>query len=71
MPDEEFGLAAQTVCSGLAGELQNGQSARRQRKPKEIREQVIEIAKTTGFACTRIIGELRKLGIKKVSRQTV
>ncbi len=42
-----------------------------QRKPREIRELVIEIAKTTGFGYTRIIGELRKLGIKKVSRQTV
>jgi putative transposase len=42
-----------------------------QRKPKELRELVIEIAKTTGFGYTRIIGELRKLGIKKISRQTV
>jgi len=29
-----------------------------QRKPREIRELVIEIAKTTGFGYTRIIGEL-------------
>ena len=42
-----------------------------QRKPKEIRELVIQIAKTTGFGYTRIIGELQKLGIKKISRQTV
>ncbi len=42
-----------------------------QRKPKEIRELVIQIAKTTGFGYTRIIGELRKLGIKKISQQTV
>jgi putative transposase len=42
-----------------------------QRKPREIRELVITIAKTTGFGLTRIVGELRKLGIKKVSRQTV
>ena len=42
-----------------------------QRKPREIRELVIEIAKTTGFGYTRIIGELRKMGIKKISRQTV
>ena len=32
---------------------------------------MIQIAKTTGFGYTRIIGELRKLGIKKISRQTV
>uniref|UniRef100_A0A7C2PHC1 Transposase n=1 Tax=Schlesneria paludicola TaxID=360056 RepID=A0A7C2PHC1_9PLAN len=42
-----------------------------QRKPREVRELVIEIAKTTGFGYTRILGELRKLGIKKISRQTV
>ena len=42
-----------------------------QRKPREIRELVIQIAKATGFGYTRIIGELRKLGIKKISRQTV
>lgn len=32
---------------------------------------VIKIATETGFGYTRIIGELRKLGIKKISRQTV
>ncbi len=42
-----------------------------QRKPREVRELVIEMAKTTGFGYTRIIGELRKLGIKGISRQTV
>ena len=41
------------------------------RKPRAVREWVIEIAKTTGFGYRRIIGELRKLGIKKISRQTV
>lgn len=30
-----------------------------QRKPREIRELVIEIARQTGFGYTRIIGELR------------
>ncbi len=42
-----------------------------QRKPREVRELVIEIATTTGFGYSRIIGELRKLGIKSISRQTV
>tara|TARA_E500000305_G_scaffold103518_1_gene99070 strand:+ start:297 stop:488 length:192 start_codon:yes stop_codon:yes gene_type:complete len=32
---------------------------------------VNEIAKTTGFGYTRIIGELRELGINKINRQTV
>lgn len=42
-----------------------------QRKPRELQELVIQIAKATGFGYTRIIGELRKLGIKNISRQTV
>jgi putative transposase len=42
-----------------------------QRKPREIREFVLEIAKLTGFGYTRIFGEMRKLGIKGISRQTV
>jgi putative transposase len=54
---------------------QDGQKAKApkggKRKPREVRELVIQIAKTTGFGYTRIIGELRKLGIKKISRQTV
>lgn len=41
-----------------------------QRKPEEIRELVLAIAKETGFGLTRIVGEMRKLGIK-ISRQTV
>ena len=32
---------------------------------------MIEIATATGFADTRILGELRKLGINRISRQTV
>jgi putative transposase len=32
---------------------------------------VLEIAKLAGFGYTRIIGEMRKLGIKGISRQTV
>ncbi|WP_437222435.1 DDE-type integrase/transposase/recombinase [Planctomicrobium sp. SH661] len=42
-----------------------------QRKPWEIRELVIQIASVTGFGYSRILGELRKLGIRKISRQTV
>ncbi len=42
-----------------------------QRKPKDLRELVLRIATETGFGLTRIIGELRKLGITKISRQTV
>jgi putative transposase len=42
-----------------------------QRKPKELRELALKIAEETGFGLTRIIGELRKLGIMKISWQTV
>jgi putative transposase len=42
-----------------------------QRKPQELRELVLQIASVTGFGLTRIVGELRKMGIKKISRQTV
>ena len=41
------------------------------RKPAELRKQIINIAETTGFGYTRILGELYKLGIKSVSRQTI
>ena len=46
--------------------LKNPKGGRR--KPREVRELVIQIAKTTGFGYSRIIGELRKLGIKRISR---
>ncbi len=42
-----------------------------QRKPREIRELVIQIAKSTSFGYTRILGEIRKLGFKNISRQTI
>ncbi|MCA9095311.1 MAG: DDE-type integrase/transposase/recombinase [Planctomycetaceae bacterium] len=43
-----------------------------QRKPKELRELVLHIATNEpSLGLTRIVGELRKLGIKKISRTTV
>lgn len=42
-----------------------------QRKKKEIRQLVLMIATDSEFGLTRVIGELRKLGIKNISRQTV
>ena len=43
------------------------------RPPKSIvlRELVLRIAKETGFGYTRILGELRRLGIGRICRQTV
>ena len=43
----------------------------RPRKPDEIRQLVLKIARETGWGYTRVLGELRKLGIHDVSRQTV
>lgn len=40
------------------------------KKPEEVRQLVLKIAEETGFGLTRIVGEMRKLGIK-ISRQTV
>ena len=43
------------------------------RPPKSVllRELVLKIARETGFGYTRILGELRKLGIGRICRQTV
>jgi len=43
----------------------------RPKTPTEIRELVVKIAQETGWGYTRILGELKKLGIDYVSRQTV
>jgi putative transposase len=43
----------------------------RPKKPEEIRQLVLKIAEETGWGYTRILGELRKLGVMEISRQTV
>ena len=43
----------------------------RKRKPEEIRELVVKLAKENDWGYTRILGELKKLGIKSLSRNTV
>lgn len=43
----------------------------RPRKPEEIRVLIVRIARETGWGSTRVLGELRKLGITNVSRTTV
>ena len=51
-----------------------GFTPKKRGRPKtsdEIRQLVLKIAQETGWGYTRILGELRKLGIKSISRQTV
>jgi putative transposase len=43
----------------------------RPRTPKDIQQIILRIAKETGWGYTRILGELKKLGIFSVSRNTV
>jgi putative transposase len=43
----------------------------RRRTPEQVRRLIIKLAKETGWGYTRILGELKKLGIRSVSRNTV
>ncbi len=43
----------------------------RPRKPEQIRQLIIDIAKATGWGYTRILGELKKLRVYNISRATV
>ena len=43
----------------------------RPHKSESLRSLVIKIAKETGFGYSKILGELRMLGIRRISRQTV
>ena len=43
----------------------------RPKKPDEVRQLVLKIAQQTGWGYTRVLGQLRRLGIMDISRQTV
>ena len=43
----------------------------RPRKPEEIRELIIHMARETGWGYRRILGELKKLRIRNISRSTI
>jgi putative transposase len=43
----------------------------RRKKPEEIRTLILKLARENDWGYTRILGELKKLGIKSVSRNTV
>lgn len=63
---EKEGTATKPNNAAVKGTRKPG----RPKTPYEIRELVIKIRNESGFGYTRILGELRKLGIR-VSRQTV
>lgn len=42
-----------------------------ERKPEELRELIVKLARENGWGYTRILGELKKLGVGKVCRSTV
>lgn len=66
-------VSPQTFRRWVNGEKRPKRSIKRgrPRTPEEIRELIIRIAKETGLGYTRILGELKKLGIHKISRTTV
>jgi putative transposase len=43
----------------------------RRRTPEQIRRLILKLGRETGWGYTRILGELKKLGIRSVSRNTV
>jgi len=69
-------VTPRTFSRWLKGEGR-GATAKRQRKPgrprtpDEIREWVVRMARETGWGYSRILGELKKLGIRAIAKSTV
>jgi putative transposase len=72
-------VSARTFARWKAADPQHTPSIRRAserkpgrpRTPEDIRKLVLRIANENGWGYSRILGELRKLGVKNVSRTTV
>jgi putative transposase len=62
-----------TFCRWLWGEASTKSKRRpgRPQKSVEIQKLILQLARETGWGYTRILGELKKLGIHNVSRSTV
>jgi putative transposase len=69
-------VTPRTFSRWLKGEPKDGQPKRqrkpgRPRTPDEIREWVVRMARETGWGYSRILGELKKLGIRAIAKSTV
>ena len=67
-------VSPRTFARWASGETKSvGKEAQvgRKRTADEIRELILKIARETGAGYTKILGELKKLGINRVSRSTV
>lgn len=66
-------VSPRTFYRWLEGDKEGRKPAKtgRPRTSEDIRELIIRMAKENAWGYTRIVGELRKLGICKISRQTV
>lgn len=64
-----------TLLRWIRAERQNGHKTPvkrgRRRTPEQIRRLILKLAKENQWGYTRILGELKKLGIRSISRNTV
>jgi putative transposase len=68
-------MAPDTLLKWIRAEKQEGKKTPakrgRRRTPEQIRRLVLKLAKENQWGYTRILGELKKLGIRSISRNTV
>jgi putative transposase len=66
-------VSYRTFCRwlGTKGSKKRSRQAGRPKKPQEVRDLILQLARETGWGYTRILGELKKLGIHSVSRSTI
>ena len=70
--DSLIGIVAPSTFHRWVREEKRGRPKATVKRPRrDLRELVRRIAEETGFGYTRILGELRKLGIRRICRQTV